>query len=296
MTTASPVAQHIDQFRERFSRVTREVGKRIVGNEELLDNTVTALLAGGHVLLEGIPGVGKTSLVHTLADVLHLSFSRIQFTPDLMPADIVGTTIVQERPHGGTFFEFQPGPIFANVVLADEINRATPKTQSALLEAMQDVSVSVGKTTYKLEEPFLVLATQNPLEMEGTYPLPEAQLDRFFFKLKVMYPTEEAMHGILDRTTQDADLSVTRVVDGAEILEMRHAVRSVPIAKPVQAYAIRLTLGSHPEQPYAPPLVKRYVRYGASPRAAQALVLAGKIHALRRGHAFVSVDDIRACL
>jgi MoxR-like ATPase len=211
-----------------------------------------------------------------------------------MPADIVGTNIVQESAHGGTFFEFQPGPVFANVVLADEINRATPKTQSALLEAMQDMSVSVGKTTYRLEEPFLVLATQNPLEMEGTYPLPEAQLDRFFFKLKVRYPKEEAMHDILDRTTRDEDPVVTRVLDGSEILEMRRVARSVPIARPVQAYAIRLTLASHPDSPYAGPLVKRYVRYGASPRAAQTLVLAGKILALNRGQAFVSIDDIRA--
>jgi len=293
--TLTAVEQSIDQFRERFVLITKEVGRRIVGHEEVVTNTVTSLLAGGHVLLEGIPGVGKTSLVHTLADVLHLNFSRIQFTPDLMPADIVGTNIVQEHAHGGgTFFEFQPGPIFSNVVLADEINRATPKTQSALLEAMQDVSVSVGKVTYKLEQPFLVLATQNPLEMEGTYPLPEAQLDRFFFKLKVMYPPEEAMHQILDRTTQDADTSVTRVVDGPEILAMRHTARAVPIARPVQAYAIRLTLGTHPTSPYATPLVKRYVRYGASPRAAQAIVLAAKIHALTRGQAFVSVDDIRA--
>jgi MoxR-like ATPase len=292
--TSAGVGQSIDQFRERFVRITREVGRRIVGHEEVVNLTVTSLLAGGHVLLEGIPGVGKTSLVHTLADALHLSFSRIQFTPDLMPADIVGTTIVQERPHGGTFFEFQPGPIFANVVLADEINRATPKTQSALLEAMQDVSVSVGKTTYKLEEPFLVLATQNPLEMEGTYPLPEAQLDRFFFKLKVSYPTEDGMHEILERTTRDSDTVVTRVADRAELMEMRHVARSVAVARPVQSYAIRLTLGSHPESPYATPLVKRYVRYGASPRAAQALVLGGKIQALTRGQAFVSVDDIRA--
>jgi MoxR-like ATPase len=288
------VASQIDLFRERFIRITKEVGRRIVGHEEIVDKTVTSLLAGGHVLLEGIPGVGKTSLVHTLADVLHLKFSRIQFTPDLMPADIVGTNIVQEHAHGGMFFEFQPGPIFANVVLADEINRATPKTQSALLEAMQEMSVSVGKTTYKLDQPFLVLATQNPLEMEGTYPLPEAQLDRFFFKLRVQYPPEAAMHEILDRTTQDTSGEVARVLDGPEILEMRHVARAVPIAKPVQAYAIRLTLGSHPDSPYAPPLVKRYVRYGASPRAAQALVLAGKIHALTRGNAFVSVDDIRA--
>jgi MoxR-like ATPase len=292
MSTIAP-AQHIEIFRERFQRITTEVGRRIVGHEEIVSATVTSLLAGGHVLLEGIPGVGKTSLVHTLADVLHLKFSRIQFTPDLMPADIVGTNIVQEHAHGGMFFEFQPGPIFANVVLADEINRATPKTQSALLEAMQEMSVSVGKTTYRLEEPFLVLATQNPLEMEGTYPLPEAQLDRFFFKLKVMYPSEQAMHQIIERTTQVADTAVTRVVDGPEILEMRQVARSVPIARPVQAYAIRLTLASHPESPYASPLVKRYVRYGASPRAAQALVLAGKIHALTRGQAFVSIDDIR---
>ena len=294
MTTPAAVGPAIEQFRERFVRITQEVGRRIVGHEEVVNLTVTSLLAGGHVLLEGIPGVGKTSLVHTLADVLHLTFSRIQFTPDLMPADIVGTTIVQERPHGGTFFEFQPGPIFANVVLADEINRATPKTQSALLEAMQDVSVSVGKTTYKLEEPFLVLATQNPLEMEGTYPLPEAQLDRFFFKLKVMYPSEEGMHEILERTTRDTESAVTRVVDRETLLQMRHVARSVAIARPVQSYAIRLTMASHPQSPYATPLVKRYVRYGASPRAAQALVLGGKIQALNRGQAFVSVDDIRA--
>jgi MoxR-like ATPase len=292
--TATAVTQSIDQFRARFVRITEQVGRRIVGHEEIVNGTVTSLLAGGHVLLEGIPGVGKTSLVHTLADVLHLKFSRIQFTPDLMPADIVGTNIVQEHSHGGTFFEFQPGPIFANVVLADEINRATPKTQSALLEAMQDVSVSVGKTTYQLEQPFLVLATQNPLEMEGTYPLPEAQLDRFFFKLKVQYPPEAAMHEILERTTRDADPSVSRVVDGPEILEMRRVARAVPIARPVQGYAIRLTLGSHPGSEYATPLVKRYVRYGASPRAAQAIVLAAKINALNRGHAFVSVEDIRA--
>ena len=293
-TTTTAVSQHIDSFREKFSRITAEVGRRIVGHDEIVNATVTSLLAGGHVLLEGIPGVGKTTLVHTLADVLHLKFSRIQFTPDLMPADIVGTNVVQEHAHGGMFFEFQPGPIFANVVLADEINRATPKTQSALLEAMQDISVSVGKTTYKLEQPFLVLATQNPIEMEGTYPLPEAQLDRFFFKLKVSYPSEAAMHEIIERTTAPSHGHVTRVLDGAEILEMRQVSRGVPIAKPVQAYAIRLTLASHPDSPYAPPLVKRYVRFGASPRAAQALVLAGKIHALRRGNAFVSVDDIRS--
>jgi MoxR-like ATPase len=290
---SSAVPQQISVFRERFDRITHEVGRRIVGHEDIVASTVTALLAGGHVLLEGIPGVGKTSLVHTLADVLHLKFSRIQFTPDLMPADIVGTNVVQEHAQGGMSVEFQPGPIFANVVLADEINRATPKTQSALLEAMQETSVSVGKTTYRLEPPFFVLATQNPLEMEGTYPLPEAQLDRFFFKLKVMYPPESAMHEILDRTTQVDERTVDRVVDALEILEMRQTARAVPIARPIQAYAIRLTLGTHPDSPYATPLVKRFVRYGASPRAAQALVLAGKIHALTEGRAFVSADDIR---
>jgi MoxR-like ATPase len=294
MTVTAAVAQSIDQFRERFGRIVQEVGRRIVGHDDVVTGTVTALLAGGHVLLEGIPGVGKTSLVHTLADALHLKFSRIQFTPDLMPADIVGTNIVQEHSHGGTFFEFQPGPIFANVVLADEINRATPKTQSALLEAMQDVSVSVGNTTYPLEQPFLVMATQNPIEMEGTYPLPEAQLDRFFFKLKVGYPDEDGLHQILERTTRESTAEITRVVDGPEILEMRRVSRSVAIARPVQAYAIRLTLASHPASEYATPLVNKYVRYGASPRAAQALVLGGKIHALNRGQAFVSVDDIRA--
>jgi MoxR-like ATPase len=295
--TTTAVNQSIDQFRERFTGITREVGRRIVGHEEIVTLTVTGLLAGGHVLLEGIPGVGKTSLVHTLADVMHLTFSRIQFTPDLMPADIVGTNIVQERSHGdggGAFFEFQPGPIFANVVLADEINRATPKTQSALLEAMQEMSVSVGKTTHKLEQPFFVLATQNPLEMEGTYPLPEAQLDRFFFKLKVLYPPEDAMHSILERTTGITDTPVQRIVDGKDILEMRQVARAVPIAKPVQSYAIRLTLGTHPDSPHGTPMVKRYVRYGASPRAAQTLVIAAKIHALNRGNAFVSAEDVRA--
>ena len=293
-TTAANVNASIEQFQSRFLGITREVGRRIVGHEDIVSLTVTSLLAGGHVLLEGIPGVGKTSLVHTLADVLHLSFSRIQFTPDLMPADIVGTNIVQEGAHGGTAFEFQPGPIFANVVLADEINRATPKTQSALLEAMQDVSVSVGRTTHRLEEPFFVLATQNPLEMEGTYPLPEAQLDRFFFKLKVLYPREESMHDILDRTTGGSGTPVNRIVDAATILEMRHVARGVPIARPVQSYAIRLTLGTHPDSPHATPMVKRYVRYGASPRAAQTLVLAAKIVALNRGQAFVSAEDVRS--
>jgi MoxR-like ATPase len=289
-----PVAEQVDVFKTRFDQIVTEVGRRIVGQDDVVRHTVISLLAGGHVLLEGIPGVGKTSLVHTLADVLHLKFSRIQFTPDLMPADILGTNIVQEHAHGGTFFEFQPGPVFANVVLADEINRATPRTQSALLEAMQDLSVSVGRSTYQLDQPFLVLATQNPLEMEGTYPLPEAQLDRFFFKLKVPYPSEAAIHEILDRTTRGERPAVGRVLDGPEILDMRRLARSVPIARPVQAYAVRLTLRTHPQAVDAPGSIRKYVRYGASPRAAQALVLGAKIHALANGRPFVSEEDIRA--
>jgi len=287
-------ASEVELFLDRVKAIRSGLHQTIVGQDQTIDLLLTCALTGSHALLVGVPGLAKTLMVKALAAAFQWKFSRIQFTPDLMPADIVGTTIVQERPHGGTFFEFQPGPIFANVVLADEINRATPKTQSALLEAMQDVSVSVGKTTYKLEQPFLVLATQNPIEMEGTYPLPEAQLDRFFFKLKVKYPSEASMHEIIERTTSPMTTAVTRVLDGPEILEMRKVSRAVPIAKPMQSYAIRLTLASHPDSPYATPLVKRYVRFGASPRAAQALVLASKIHALTRGNAFVSVDDIRA--
>jgi MoxR-like ATPase len=286
--------QQVDQFKRQFSSIKQQVGRRIVGNDEVIDGTLTALLAGGHVLLEGIPGLGKTQLVHTIADVLHLEFARIQFTPDLMPADIIGTNVVQESGSGEKVLDFQPGPIFANIVLADEINRATPKTQSALLEAMQEKSVSVGRRTFKLAPPFFVLATQNPLEMEGTYPLPEAQLDRFLFKLKVTYPGEEALHEILDRTTRNEVPEVERVVDAAQLLEMRKTVRDVPIARPVQSYAIRLVLASHPNSPHATAMVNKYVRYGASPRAAQALVVGGKIRALLHDRLHVSAEDVRA--
>jgi MoxR-like ATPase len=292
-STLSVTAQ-IDEFLRRFSLVSTEIHRRIVGQHEIVEGILISLIADGHVLLEGVPGLGKTRLVHTLADVLHLRFSRIQFTPDLMPTDIIGTHVVQENEAGEKFFEFQPGPVFANVVLADEINRATPKTQSALLEAMQEKSVSVGRRTYRLELPFFVLATQNPLEMEGTYPLPEAQLDRFFLKLKVEYPDADALHDILDRTTGAEEPAIERTLDAPQILEMRQIARSVPIARPVQAYAIALTLASHPGHTSATPLVTRYVRYGASPRGAQALVVGGKIRALLAGRAHVAADDIRA--
>src|SRR4026208_1504943 len=292
--TVTAVAQSIDQFRDRFSRITQEVARRIVGHDDIVNGTVTSLLAGGHVLLEGIPGVGKTSLVHTLADALHLKFSRIQFTPDLMPADIVGTNIIQEHSHGGTFLEFQPGPIFSNIVLADEVNRATPKTQSALLEAMEERSVTVGKTTHKLDSPFFVLATQNPLEMEGTYPLPEGQLDRFFMKLKVDYPTVDSLHTILNRTTKIQEPKVDRVLGQGEVLEMRKTVRAVPIARPVQDFAIRVTRATPPNPPYAHALTMKYVRYGSSPRGAQALVIGGKIRALLQNRAHGSREDIPA--
>ena len=288
------IEQQIDTFKRRFRVVMDEISRRIVGHREINEDILTSLLANGHVLLEGIPGLGKTKLVQTLADVLHLRFSRIQFTPDLMPADIIGTNVVQETEAGDKVLVFQQGPIFANIVLADEINRATPKTQSALLEAMQEKSVSVGRQTYRLELPFFVMATQNPLEMEGTYPLPEAQLDRFFVKLKVNYPSLDELHDILDRTTQVEEPAIDRVLDGGEILQMRTVARAVPIARPVQEYAIRLTLATHPQGPFARPLVNRYVRYGASPRGAQALVLGGKIRALLHDRVHVSCEDIRA--
>ncbi len=290
------VEESIDSFQGRFGIVRDEIGKIIVGNDEVITGILTALLAGGHALLEGIPGLGKTKLVHTLADVLHLDFHRIQFTPDLMPADIVGTNVVHETPDGARHLDFQPGPIFANIILADEINRATPKTQSALLEAMQENSVSVGRETYSLEQPFFVLATQNPLEMEGTYPLPEAQLDRFLFKLKLDFPSVDNLHEIMERTTQVDEPTVERVLDGEQIVEMRKTVRSVPISKPVQDYAIRLTLATHPGMEHAVDETERYVRYGAGPRAIQALVLAGKIRALLKDRVHVAAEDIRAML
>ena len=286
--------QAFEAFRRDYERLRAEIGKVIVGQEEVVDQTLTALFAGGHVLLEGVPGLGKTLLVRTLAAALHLTFRRIQFTPDLMPADLTGTNVVAETPDGRKTFEFQRGPVFANVVLADEINRATPKTQSALLEAMQEKSVTVAGVTHRLPEPFFVLATQNPLEMEGTYPLPEAQLDRFFFKILVRYPSLEQVEAILDRTTGAEEPTVQAVLDAERVLEMMRLVREVAIADDVRRFAVELTLATHPDSEFAPPSAKRYVRYGASPRGAQALVLAGKIHAIRDHRYHVARDDIAA--
>jgi MoxR-like ATPase len=292
MTTE--IASQIDQFTEQFQQVKAEIHKVIVGNDEIIDGTLISLLAKGHVLLEGIPGIGKTKIVATVADVLHLVFSRIQFTPDLMPGDIVGSDVVHESDTGEKHLDFQKGPIFTNILLADEINRATPKTQSALLEAMQERSVTVGTTTHRLPPPFFVLATQNPLEMEGTYPLPEAQLDRFFYKLRIMYPSPNDMHEIMDRTTRREEPTAATVLDQDQILVMRDTARSVPIARPVQDYAIRLTLATHPGTPHAHAMTEKYVRFGASPRGTQTLVIGGKVNALLNGRVHVSCEDIRA--
>jgi MoxR-like ATPase len=282
-----------EAFAERASAIEREVGRVIVGQSELVRQTVTGLLANSHVLLEGVPGLGKTMLVRTIADVIDCAFNRIQFTPDLMPADITGTNILIEE-EGRRIFRFQPGPIFANLVLADEINRATPKTQSSLLEAMQEHQVTVARQRYPLDAPFFVLATQNPLEMEGTYPLPEAQLDRFLFKVMVPFPSEEDLVTIIDRTTGEDAPVAAKIADAAEIVEMQRLARAVPIAPHVTAYAVSLLAATHPDQGRAPQLVRDYVRYGASPRGAQALVAGGKIYALLDGRFNVSIDDIRA--
>jgi MoxR-like ATPase len=291
---SNDVERQVEQFRDRFKRVTDEVSRIIVGNDDVVKNVMTCLLVKGHVLLEGIPGVGKTKLVQTLADVMHLEFSRIQFTPDLMPGDIIGTNIVREDAGGQKFFEFQQGPIFANMVLADEINRATPKTQSSLLEAMQENSVSAGGTTHNLDQPFFVLATQNPIEMEGTYPLPEAQMDRFLFKLRLDFPAADQLYSIVDRTTQQSEPDVNRVLEKEQILEMRDTARAVPVAKPVMEYAIAITLATHPESEQGHELARKYVRFGSSPRGVQSLILGAKVNALMSGRVHVSCEDIRA--
>ncbi|HKQ69419.1 MAG TPA: MoxR family ATPase [Polyangiaceae bacterium] len=285
--------REVETFQKGIGRLREEIGKVIVGNREVVDGALTCMLAGSHALLEGVPGLGKTVLVKTMAEALHLAFSRIQFTPDLMPADIIGTTVIDEDQKGGKVFEFRKGPIFANIVLADEINRATPKTQSALLEAMQEHRVTVAKTTHPIEEPFFVLATQNPLEMEGTYPLPEAQLDRFFFKLHVPFPKRDELHTILDRTTGGGETQVSPVLSREDVLGMQRLVREVPVARHVQDFVIRVLQATHPEGEGAPELTKRFVRFGASPRGAQSVLLAAKIRALFEGRFAASIDDVR---
>ncbi len=282
-----------EAFAERAQAIEAEVGKVIVGQRELVRHTLVGLLANSHVLLEGVPGLGKTMLVRTIADVIDCSFNRVQFTPDLMPADITGTNILIEEG-GSRVFRFQPGPIFANLVLADEINRATPKTQSSLLEAMQEHQVTVARSRYPLDPPFFVLATQNPLEMEGTYPLPEAQLDRFLLKVMVPFPSEADLISIIDRTTGADAPTARHVASAAEIVEMQRLARAVPIAPHITAYAVSVLAATHPDNGRAPQIVRQYVRYGGSPRGAQALVTAGKILALMDGRFNVSVDDVRA--
>jgi len=297
MSESSPAATaqaEAASFCELHQRIRDQVGRVMVGQGDVVDGVLTALLAGGHVLLEGVPGLGKTLLVRTLGEALDLQFSRIQFTPDMMPADVQGTQVLVDTEGGGHELQFQQGPLVANLVLADEINRATPKTQSALLEAMQERQISVGRRTIKLEEPYCVMATQNPVEQEGTYPLPEAQLDRFLLKLLVDYPEESEYRAILERTTGSEDTKIEAVTDGAEIVRMRGIVRSVPVPEVAMTHAIRLVMATQPGKPDSPTMVNENVALGASPRGAQALLLAGKVNALLDGRFAVSTEDIRA--
>lgn len=290
---SADVEARVEQFKKDCGRIREEVGKMIVGQREIIDGVIICMLAGGNALLEGVPGLGKTMLVRSMAETLGLNFSRIQFTPDLMPTDILGTTMLVESDTGAKAFTFDKGPIFANIILADEINRATPKTQSAMLEAMQEKSVTIGKQTYKLEDPFFVLATQNPLEMEGTYPLPEAQLDRFLYKLHVRFPELADLHTIMDRTTQRINPDLNTVITQERLVEMKHLVREVPIARHVQDYALRILYGTHPEHELAPDITRRYVRFGSSPRGAQTILLTAKVRSLMDGRFNVSSEDVR---
>lgn len=280
-------------FSQQYGLLRDEIQKSVVGHDAIVEGVLISLFAGGHALLEGVPGLGKTLLIRSLSEALHLQFTRIQFTPDLMPADITGTTVVVESG-GQRNFEFKQGPLFSQMVLADEINRATPKTQSALLEAMQEKSVTVGGVTHELERPFFVMATQNPIEQEGTYPLPEAQLDRFFFKLHVGYSNRSELMEILNRTTSGHNPTVEPVLDAEQIVTYQEVIREVSIDQQVQDYAVRIVLATHPEEQLATPQVQSFFRFGASPRAAQTLVLAGKVRALLDGRTTVSYDDIRA--
>jgi MoxR-like ATPase len=293
MSESQELRREIEDFQKKIGLLREEIGRVIVGQRDVIDGVLTCMLSGSHTLLEGVPGLGKTRLVRTLASVLGLEFKRIQFTPDLMPADIIGTVVLDETADGKHVFEFRRGPVFANIVLADEINRATPKTQSALLEAMQEHHVTVGRTTHAIEEPYFVLATQNPLEMEGTYPLPEAQLDRFFFKLEVPFPSREELQNILERTTTDGEAELEPVLQRQEVLAMQSLVRRVPAAPHVRDYAIRVLQATHPNGEGAPSSVKRFVRTGASPRGAQAMLLAAKVRALFQGRFAAAIEDVK---
>ncbi len=295
--TTAETKQELEALQRDLEQLVGEVGRVIVGQTRVINGVITCLLAGGHGLLEGVPGLGKTLLIRTVARAVHLDFSRIQFTPDLMPADIVGTSVLTQSEGmttGKAMLEYQPGPIFANIVLADEINRATPKTQSALLEAMAEGTVTAAGETRPLPTPFLVLATQNPLEMEGTYPLPEAQLDRFLFKIQVDFPAEDELMSILDRTTGMEHGEARPVLDGPRIMEMRELVRAIPVTQSLTRYVVRVLRATHPDDARAPDLVKRYVRFGGSPRGAQAMLLAARIRACLEGRLTPSVDDVKA--
>lgn len=292
MTSPESSAQH---FKDTFEKLRTEVAKYIVGQKDIIDQVLTAIVCGGHVLLEGVPGLGKTTLVHTLASALHLKYQRIQFTPDLLPADIVGTQVLTDKG-GHRVLEFQPGPVFCNVLLADEINRATPKTQSALLETMQEKTVTVAGKTHPLALPFFVLATQNPIEHDGTYPLPEAQLDRFFFKLFVEVPGHDDWMGILDRTTGSARPKIEAVATGEDVMQMGAVAREVPIDREIQGWLVRLVRATHPDSGDATDQVKKYLRHGASPRGAQSILASARVKALLDGRFHVAKDDIRAVL
>jgi MoxR-like ATPase len=283
-----------DTIRKHFDRITEELSKIIVGQQLLIKHIFICLLSGGHGLIEGVPGLGKTLIVKSLSRIMDLQYSRIQFTPDLMPADILGTNIVNEDDQGSRVFQFYKGPIFGQLILADEINRASPKTQSALLEAMQEEKVTIFGKSYALNPPFMVLATQNPIEMEGTYPLPEAQIDRFFFKLKIHYPDHDQLLEIIDKTTEDYEPHIERVIQSDSILDMKKRVKEVPIATHVKEHAIRVVLATHPDNPLASENTKKYALYGASPRGVQTLILAGKISAVLDGRYNVSIEDVNA--
>ncbi len=293
MSIGESMQQQAEQFRNRYTSVKEQIGRVIVGHDDIVHGVLTSMFIGGHCLLEGVPGLGKTLLVRTLAEALSLHFNRIQFTPDLMPSDILGTNLINEDEHGRRKFEFQKGPIFTQICLADEINRATPKTQSALLETMQEGTVTVAGVRYELEKPFFVMATQNPIEQEGTYPLPEAQLDRFLFKLVVGYSGREELATIVDRTTKGVTIKPEKVMDGSEIKQWQRLIRDVILASHVQDYIVRLILATHPQGQYALPITNQYLRWGASPRGAQTLALAAKVRALLEGRYNVSFEDVR---